>query len=161
MLCLWIQNLRSGSDSVFTYHLSCEHVTQAIGNEQHFVGMCQCGIIVPSHCIKLEEGIEIHELNSGDAIHFFLVDTLFKILFHHSESMWVAISTWITQNSIILANENKIDSPGVDTNGCYGQLSLCCDFQPFDNLEIKGINVPIETAACLYQVVVKTCEFLQ
>ena len=94
-------------------------------------------------------------------IDLFFAHLLFEILLHHAEGVRVAVSQWVAKDGVVLADIHEVASPSVDADALDVDTALGDELQALDDLEIKGINVPIEVAARLDEVVVETRQLLQ
>src|SRR5574344_949748 len=146
---------------IFTYRLTCKHITQRIWNKKHLMGITHSCIIGLMHCKELEKRIEIHKLYPSNLINIFLSHSLLEILLHSSESMRVTISQRVAKNSAIIANKDEIASPCINTYTLDINITVCDNLQSLNNFIIKSIYIPIKMATCLDKIIVKTCKFLQ
>ena len=112
------------------------------------------------HSIELEQRVKVHKLNTRNVIDRFTVQHLIQILFNGSKGMRIAVSHGITQNSSVFTDKHKVHTPCVDTYCCNIQTAVGHFLQTTYHLEIQGIDVPVEMATCLYQIVGKTGNLL-
>jgi len=153
-----IENLRRRSNRIFGYHFTREHITECVGNEEYFIGCFKCRTMIAMQRGQLEQGIEIHHLNSRQLIYPFPRNVR-EIFFGSTDRMRVAITIGITQKRTIFPYHHKIDPPCIDTDRLDGDTFLGDFFQAFDDFEIKGINIPITMSSGFYNRICKTGYF--
>ena len=83
-----------------------------------------------------------------------------QVFFHRPKGVRVAIGHGVAQDGIVVANKNEINAPGVNTDRGKVDASFAHNLQSLNHLQIEGIDVPIEMAARLYQVIGKAGQFL-
>ena len=86
---------------------------------------------------------------------------MLQIVVHGVECNRIAVGTWISEDGIVIANHHKIHPPGVDANRGDFKPPLSHLFQTTDDLEIQGIDVPIEMAALFNEVIGEAGYFVQ
>ena len=114
--------------------------------------------MIASQCGKLEEGIEIHELNARLLIHHFLWHK-FEVFLHRPFRMRVTIAIWIAEDATILAYNHEVAAPSVDTNRSHLNAFVCHHLQATNHLVVECINVPKEMTSRLNNVVGKSSQF--
>ena len=75
--------------------------------------------------------------------------------------MWVTVRPWRAEDVSVISYKNEIYAPCVDADTCYFDAAFRYSLQPFDNLVIQGINVPVELSSVLNDVVREACDFLK
>ena len=111
-----VEQLTGRGNRVFAYLLASEHPTEGIGHEENTFGILQGTIALLLHGIELEKGIEVHQLNTSDAVHLLLGDDLLEVSRHCFEGDGIAIGSRVAENGIVFADENEVHTPRVDTD---------------------------------------------
>ena len=151
-----VEHLACGEDGVFAYRFAGEHIHQGVGDEKNLVRRFQRRVVVTAHCGQLEERVEVHELDTGLVIDLLFGDEL-EVFVHRPFGVRVAVAVGIAQDAAVLANADKVHTPGVNADA--GQLDAFFghSLQAADNLIVQGINVPKEVSALLDDGVGKAC----
>lgn len=58
----------------------------------------------------------------------------------------------------VVAEEGEVAAPGVNAYALYGDAALGCHLQAFDDLVIKGIEIPVKMMVERNEWIVKTRE---
>ena len=122
--------------------------------------MLQSAVARLLHGIELEQRVEVHKLDARNIVNGLAVEHMGQVVIHRGKGMRVAISHRITQDGVVFTNEDKVHSPGVNTDRGDVKSTLAHHLQSLDHLQIKGIDIPVEVTACLYQVVGKARQLL-
>ncbi len=72
--------------------------------------------------------------------------------------MRVAIGQRVAQQGTVVAEEGEVAAPGVNADALDGDAALGCHLQTFDNLVIKGIEIPVKMMVERNEWIVKTRE---
>ena len=122
--------------------------------------MLHSTIIGLAHGIQLKQRIEVHKLDTRDIINLTLRNNMAQVFFHRPKGVRVAIGHGIAQDGIVVAYEHKVDAPRINTDRRDIDASFAHNLQTLNHLQIEGIDVPIEVATRLYQVIGKAGQFL-
>ena len=123
--------------------------------------MCQSTVAISPHGIELEEGVEVHQLNTGNVVYRFLVDAPLEILLHHPHRVGVAVGQGVAQYRLVLAHANEVYPPGVDTDRGNIHMPLGNDFQTLYHLVIQGKDIPIEMSSRFDKHIIEARQLLQ
>ena len=86
-----IEQLRGGGDGVLAHFLAGEHPRKGIGHEEYLAGMAEGGIILLTHGVELEDGVEVHELDAGGIVDIAARDDVLEIIVHGGKCNRIAI----------------------------------------------------------------------
>ena len=92
--------------------------------------------------VELEDGVEVHYLDSGDGVELLAGDD-FKDLLRDSVGVRIPVSPWHSDDSAVLADVAEIHAPGVDTDRFDLHAHSGDLFQSRFEVVEEGIDVPV------------------
>ena len=122
--------------------------------------MAQGRILCLTHGMELVERIEVHKLNACNIVHLTLRNNMTQVIVHCFEGMRVTIGHRITQQGSVITDENKVNTPRINTYRCNLDTTSPYNLQTFYHLKIQGIDIPVEVASSFNKMVRKARQLL-
>ncbi len=139
-----VKHLGGGGDGVFGAHFSAQPVGEEVGEEKDISRDFHGGRGGGGEAGELEEGIEGHGLDAGDAIEFFFGEACEDGI-DHAIGAGIAIADGIGDECGIFIKQGEINAPDINADafnvvfgGVFGQAGL--DFVPVaEDIPVKRV----------------------
>ena len=115
--------------------------------------MIKCAVILLPHSIELEDGVEVHQLDTSDIIYIFLRDDVLQIVVHRLKGDRITIGSRIPEDGVVFTDKHEVNTPGINTYRGNLQSTTGYFLQSLDDFKIEGEDIPVIVSSLYDEVI--------